>query len=77
MKSFLVFLCFCHQKLGTCKRRSTYEDIELCNSDALYNLWVTVQYMLSPGQFRANYYMCLGEDPRKDPYDHGKVRKCT
>ena len=32
-------------------------------------------YMLSPGKFRANYYMCLGEDPRKDSYDHGKVTK--
>ena len=32
-------------------------------------------YMLSPGKFGANYYMCLGEDPSQDPYDHGKVRK--
>ena len=32
-------------------------------------------YMLSPGKFGANYYMCSGEDPRKDPYDYGKVRK--
>ena len=32
-------------------------------------------YMLSPGKFGANYYMCLGEDPSQDPQNHGKVRK--
>ena len=39
----------------------------------LISVMIGILHFLSPGKHSTSYYICLGEDPGIDPYDHGKV----
>ena len=41
----------------------------------LISVMIGILHFLSPGKHSTSYYICLGEDPGIDPYDHGKVRR--
>ena len=45
----------------------------ICLTISMITIMIGFLYMLSPGKHGVNFYMCLGEDPRIDPYDYGKV----